>query len=405
MDNRKKDISGYLPILDGLRALSVIFIFIFHDWQQSWLTFVIPLSPTKNLFSLEIMQRYGYIAIDSFFVLSGFCLFYPVARAMFGECEKQSWKEFYKKRARRILPAYYVLLFLVLIFPPLSTSTYTHDLPTILKQFGLHATFLHIFFPDTAGSIIGVAWMLGTEVWIYIVFPFIAEAFKKKPVLTCIGMVAISQVTRLYIAGFTDTATNVMSNPLGYLDVFGFGMVAAYFVVRTRNNVKNIGAAKIPLTVMSILSLVIVYMYTKFMGSLQIKDLNDVPTYFRLCTRWFADFFIAAFLYTGAFSAKIWSEKIMGNRFFVFMSGISYSFFLWHQNIHILLRKLNIPYTKAARPVDDRAAMEGYVVLSVVLSITIAVLSTYLIEKPIAKYGVKGYIKHIAGVFKKNDRV
>ena len=104
-NQREKSISGYLPALDGLRAVSLILVFMFHNWQASWIAYKIALPNGKFLFDFEIFQRYGYIAIDSFFVLSGFALFYPVARAMFGESKEISWKEFYIKRARRILPA------------------------------------------------------------------------------------------------------------------------------------------------------------------------------------------------------------------------------------------------------------------------------------------------------------
>ena len=86
-NSRQSDIPGYLYALDGMRAISLIFIVIFHTFQQSWIFYNLKISPDKYLFNFEIFQRYGYVAIDSFFVLSGFCLFYPIARSMFGECE------------------------------------------------------------------------------------------------------------------------------------------------------------------------------------------------------------------------------------------------------------------------------------------------------------------------------
>lgn len=78
-NSRQSDIPGYLYALDGMRAISLIFIVIFHTFQQSWIFYNLKISPDKYLFNFEIFQRYGYVAIDSFFVLSGFCLFYPIA--------------------------------------------------------------------------------------------------------------------------------------------------------------------------------------------------------------------------------------------------------------------------------------------------------------------------------------
>ena len=36
-NSRQSDIPGYLYALDGMRAISLIFIVIFHTFQQSWI--------------------------------------------------------------------------------------------------------------------------------------------------------------------------------------------------------------------------------------------------------------------------------------------------------------------------------------------------------------------------------
>ena len=65
-NSRQSDIPGYLYALDGMRAISLIFIVIFHTFQQSWIFYNLKISPDKYLFNFEIFQRYGYVAIDSF---------------------------------------------------------------------------------------------------------------------------------------------------------------------------------------------------------------------------------------------------------------------------------------------------------------------------------------------------
>lgn len=410
-NQREKSISGYLYALDGLRAISVILIFIFHSWQASWITYRIALPGGGYLFNFEIFQRYGYIAIDSFFVLSGFGLFYPIARAMFGETQQVSWREFYIKRARRILPAYYIMLLILLIFPVLSYNIYDADnIKDIIKHFGTHMTFTHIYNDATAGSVISTAWTLSIEAIFYVLFPVIATVFKKKPVVVFIVMFIIGQAARIAAVGMFDIRRQSVSGfPLLYIDIFGWGMLCAYFVVYARNKLRRIDSLRGFMTVLSVLSLVAVYYFIKWMSKngLDAYD-TDGPAAFRMIYRFIVDGAFAVFIFATSFSYKWWGEKIWGNRFFVYISTISYSFYLWHQNIHIFLKKIHVPYTTQDPVMQDRAAMDGFVLLSIVLSVAIAAASTYFIEIPISKYGFKGFLIKIKNkiliIAQKNDK-
>lgn len=390
--------SGYIPALDGLRALCAILIFAFHNWQQTWLSAKFTIGGFT--FNLEPLQRYGYIAIDAFFVMSGFCLFYPIARSMFGECGQTGWKEFYIKRIRRIVPAYYFMLIVLLFVPVLSYNIYdVNNAADVAKHFGLHALFLHVYDPSTQGSVISTAWTLGIEAAFYAVFPFIAYVFKKKPVLVFAGMFVLSQLLRLNAASEPRIDMFVMVNPLLYLDIFGCGMLSAYAVVYVRHKVRITASMSGILTVISILCLVGVYMYMLWMGSVRMEGM-DAQSYHRLLYRWILAWLFALFIFAAAYSAKMW-QKFWGNKFFVFMSGISYSFYLWHQNIHIALKKLHIPYTTADPVMNDKTAMAWFLVISIILSLAIASFSTYCIEKPVVKYGFKGCAVKIGGGVKK----
>ena len=53
-NSRQSDIPGYLYALDGMRAISLIFIVIFHTFQQSWIFYNLKISPDKYLFNFEI---------------------------------------------------------------------------------------------------------------------------------------------------------------------------------------------------------------------------------------------------------------------------------------------------------------------------------------------------------------
>src|SRR3954447_5790680 len=86
---------GYLPALDGLRAIAVTLVVLFH---YPWATKPFELQPFHG----------GFLGVDVFFVLSGFLITALLLeeRASRG---RVSLSGFYQRRARRLLPAFFVL--------------------------------------------------------------------------------------------------------------------------------------------------------------------------------------------------------------------------------------------------------------------------------------------------------
>lgn len=102
-----------LESIDGLRGLACLIVLLYHSCdhfgKSSW--------PTLNLGLIHITQArlfaYGYGGVDLFFVLSGFCLAYPI---MSRSERPVDWKQYAVNRVRRIIPPYWaaVGLFAVL---------------------------------------------------------------------------------------------------------------------------------------------------------------------------------------------------------------------------------------------------------------------------------------------------
>ena len=84
----------YRPEIDGLRALAIIPVILFHA-------------------EIGILSA-GYLGVDVFFVVSG----YLITSIILSELEKGdfSFINFYDRRARRILPALYLVVFTSIIF-------------------------------------------------------------------------------------------------------------------------------------------------------------------------------------------------------------------------------------------------------------------------------------------------
>ena len=84
-----------IPELDGLRAIAVVSVIIYH---------------AKFDFGTGIWLSGGFLGVDIFFVISG----YLISRIIFNELHQTgrfSFLNFYERRARRILPMLFVVLF------------------------------------------------------------------------------------------------------------------------------------------------------------------------------------------------------------------------------------------------------------------------------------------------------
>src|SRR5690242_15134137 len=94
-----------LPALDGIRALAILLV-LWHHLYLVGLASHLDVGPDW-LRALSAMAASG---VFLFFPLSGFLLFLPYARALLA---RQPWprtRQFYLRRALRILPVYLVAL-------------------------------------------------------------------------------------------------------------------------------------------------------------------------------------------------------------------------------------------------------------------------------------------------------
>ncbi len=98
---------SYAPGLDGVRAIAVTAVVIFH-LGATWLPG-------------------GFLGVDVFFVLSGF-LITSILLTEFGNRGKIDVKHFYLRRARRLLPALYAMLATIVVVTAITTRGELHRL-------------------------------------------------------------------------------------------------------------------------------------------------------------------------------------------------------------------------------------------------------------------------------------
>ena len=162
----------HVAYLDGMRALAALFVILAHcAFQMQFDEARLP----GGLRAVIHFLWFGHYAVDVFIVLSGFCLAMPVVRGD-GHLAGGALK-FFGKRARRILPTYFLALGLSLLLIGLALGHKTGtlwdiSLPVTAKGLITHLLLVQDFFQDTTSKINYSLWSISVEWRIYFLFPF-----------------------------------------------------------------------------------------------------------------------------------------------------------------------------------------------------------------------------------------
>jgi peptidoglycan/LPS O-acetylase OafA/YrhL len=157
-----------MPELDGLRGIAVILVLLRHGIRP----FLDKGEHPATFLGLDasIFMANGWIGVDLFFVLSGFLITHHILGIRDRNSGRWHWKPYLQKRALRIIPAYYAVLFLVVAgaFPYFDVD------PTLL---GLRVVYHMLILQDYLPANIVVAfWSLGVEEKFYLLAPLVILA-------------------------------------------------------------------------------------------------------------------------------------------------------------------------------------------------------------------------------------
>ena len=293
----------YRKEIDGLRALAVIPVILFHA--------------DFSLFDG------GYIGVDIFFVISG----YLISSFIFNEIESNNFSliGFYERRARRILPALYLVFLVssifVLIF--LSRSEINEFFNSVISSTLFFSNFFFWYFEPYFSSNAGLkplihTWSLSIEEQFYIFFPilFILLIKLRRKQIVFFSFVIIFLLS-LFLAeslskshasvNFYFTFTRIWEIVLGVI-------ISIYFKYYKYNFSKNTSET---LSLIGLLSI----LYSIFFFSKE----TPFPSLYALIPT-VGTGMIIIFANNNTFTNKILSLKI-----FVGFGLISYSLYLWHQ--------------------------------------------------------------------------
>ena len=387
-----------IPELDGLRVLMIFIVSWFHIWQQSWL------SPVVGPLNLDFLVRSGYVWVDGTVLLSSFLLFLPYAKAMRRRLPAPDTREFYYRRVRRILPGYYFITLAVLFGIALPWKLY-YSPQYMVKDVATHLTFTFTFFQDTylATPLGAASWTLAIETQAYALFPLVAQGVMKKPALTLGLLCAVCFGFRAWCLWSLVEYGMVVNQLINFLDVYAVGILAAMVYVRLEERKTERGRAeKAQETAgkpaqrlqkryggQTLATFAFAVGFCGLLQMLRFQALSGSTARIQMNQMIYRPVYAVCFavLVLSAPFALLPLRKLLGNRVTRFLGGISMNYYLIHQTVIVHLKRLRFPPSVSDTPnmVLEQPWQSQYTLLSFGLSLLLAILVTYAIEKPAAR--------------------
>lgn len=360
----KRSVLQHNPILDGMRGVAILLVVWLHVWELTWYSLDKQIGSLN--FPFDLFARSGNWGVELFFFVSGFCL-------MNGQKTKQvALQRFFTSRALKIMPSYFLAMTAAIVLFGVKFDS----VGSWMKQLLTHLTFTHSLSQDTFESFFGVMWSLSIEVQFYAIFPLIYKYFRKAPHSTFSAAILLSLTARWFFNSIYPGDWFFMRQLPTYLDVFLAGMYASWWLRYMEH--KNISRVKA--TAVALLSVIIfaaVFNFRRHLFS------SATPAYFNhlIYLRTALGLIFIAFAISATFAFPVF-KSVVANSLLRFLSTISYSLYLWHQQIGRFLVERYKSFAKTEVPMHDALWGEALFILSIALSLVIATALTYLFEKP-----------------------
>jgi peptidoglycan/LPS O-acetylase OafA/YrhL len=340
---------AYRPGLDGLRAIAVIAVFLYHsriDWLPG-----------------------GFLGVDLFFVLSG----YLITSLLLVEWEARNQidlRRFWLRRARRLLPALVVVVLASLILASIFARgdlarTRGDAVSSLLYYTNWHEIIANHSYFNLRGSpsLLQHLWSLAVEEQFYLIWPLllvpglVLVGRKRLPIVVVAGIAA--SATLMWTLYNPDNPSRVYYGT----DTRAFLLLMGIVLALVWPRIEELGQRALPvLELLGIAALV-----GSVLLFLQMQDFN--PTLYQ------GGDLAAAFCFTVLIAAVAHRATGIGQALGVaplrWIGERSYGIYLWHWPIILLVAGVN------ARP------NPGVVVGEAAIVVAAAALSYRFIEQPI----------------------
>ena len=338
---------NYRPDIDGLRAIAVVSVIFYHA--------------DNSIKNLKILSG-GFVGVDIFFVISGFLITSIILKEL-NETGAFSFKNFYKRRIKRIIPVLLLVFittfpFIWLFFIPISFIDFSKSLLSSL----FFVSNYHFYFSgelyDAESSLLKPlmhTWSLSIEEQYYIIFPLVLtivfKFFKNQLFKVFLILFLISFISMIFIFQKNESLA-FFSFLARFWELLLGGITAIlYSQKKSINNFNN--------NIYSILGLLMIT-FSIFFYNDSTKS-PHIPTLLPVLGTSLVIYFNnkSGFVY-----------KILSLKYLVFLGLISYSLYLWHYPVFSIGRTTEF--------FGDGVSKKLFLITFV-----LSLISYYLIEKPI----------------------
>ena len=368
------EVSTKLEFIEGMRALAALYVVIGHFCSMVDAKFLETGKSiaTKTLQELMAPFWHGHLAVAAFIVLSGYSLQYGLFQR--GDGRVYGLGKFFKRRALRILPAYYAcLVFSYFVcqkvtIPNGEVFPFKNYVPITQDSLWAHVLMVHNWSPDWMYKINGVLWSIGIEAQLYLLFPLLILLMQKGSPLLLLITVTIPTIL---VVNFIPGAGKTYS---WFAILFVFGMMAAHFSYRPSLTIGPKAKTGIFLSVIGALATIGIVTYNLYQGktaaATPILISSDIA--FGLST--------ATFLYAATVAPGSLVERLFSMKWMVKIGIFSYSLYLLHHPI------LQIIYVnKPALILGSEATMVYLLVVALPVILIVSWLFSQIFERPFVK--------------------
>jgi peptidoglycan/LPS O-acetylase OafA/YrhL len=377
--------STHIPAIDGLRAIAVISVVLYH-LGISWIPG-------------------GFLGVDLFFVISG----YVITRLILDSIESANGldiKEFYAARVRRLFPGLVVLLIVtsiaIALFAPDAIRRFINDVPFVLTGTNnWHLVALNQDYFQAIGRppLLQHTWSLAVEFQFYLIWPiillFVWRRFGKRVVRRAALVIATFSGTALFL--FSLQADNTTAGRISHI----------YFGTDTHSLGLFLGSALAVSWIPRNLTRDITQRAQDFIDGIGVLGFIGLLCIFLFIDQSNATLYQIAFPLAGLFGcATIVSivhpasrfSPLLSNRVFLWIGQRSYGIYLWHWVIFQITRP----------GADLTGNLLALNVARVLVVLALADISLRAIEIPIRKGIVQNWfrgMKYRTKVMQKRQRI
>lgn len=349
----------YLPALDGLRAVAVVAVLLYHSYDLS-------------------VFRGGLLGVDVFFVLSGYLITCVLVVGYRGE-RRVDLRTFWLRRARRLLPALFLVLgvtcaYTALFLPHEAARLRTDALAALGYVTNWHLIFGGQSYFETLGrpSMVQHLWSLAVEEQFYLLWPLVMAAgfavFRRRRRFLALGVLAAAVGSALLMGLLYDPGgdpSRVFYGTDTHASGLMIGAALAFVWPPWRLSQETGRRAPLVLDIVGLLAL------GALLWSFQNVSEFDVGLY---RGGYFAFGLVAAVVVgVAAHPAARRFASVLGSAPLRWIGIRSYGIYLWHWPVYQVTRPgLDIP-------------LRGFALLAlrVAITVSLAALSYRFVEAPI----------------------